>query len=191
MYTYNRKKEFIKSGISLFLLLLLAVISTYYIYHKFENVSSIDFNSESLDIVYREKTGDKLLLSKVTPVTDSVGLSSSIYGVSIKNNLTEKVNYKIKIVDDEEMMEEVEEDLQIPKEEIRISVKAGKNSNKIYSLDELEDGILLEDVLDALAEKNISIRIWIRQDTTLPSGAIMYYHGIIQVEEEDSVTILS
>jgi len=185
MFSYSQKKEFLKNGIYIFFILLIAVISTYYIYNKFQGVRNINFNSESLDVTYREKTGDKIELLKVTPVTDSVGLSSKAYSLSIKNNLTETVDYKIKIVEDDEFMEDLEEDEIIPKEDIRISIKAGK-SNKIYDLEELEDGILLEDTMKALEEKNISIRLWVRQDTTLLSGSSRSYHGIIQVIEEDN-----
>ena len=106
------------------------------------------------------------------------------YVITIQNNLTEKVDYKIQITDDEDYLIEEEEDLWIPKEDIRISVKNGKQSNKIYSFDELEEGILLEDTLNALENKNIAIRLWIRQDSTLPSNGGLFYRGVIQVVEE-------
>ena len=84
MYSEIRKREIIKN--------------TIHIYYKFQGNRNIDFSSESLDVVYHETSGDKLTISKVTPVTDSVGLSSSkAYNISIKNNLTERVNYKIRI----------------------------------------------------------------------------------------------
>ena len=153
MFTHSQKQEFKKNAIYIFFILLLAILSTHYIYYKFQNVQNINYNSESLDVTYREKTGDKITLSKVTPVTDSVGLSSKAYQLSIKNNLTEKVSYKIKVIDDEEFFtEDLEEDDFIPKEDIRISIKAGK-INEIYDLSELEEGILLEDVLNALETK--------------------------------------
>ncbi len=185
MFTNSQKKEFKKNAIYIGLILLLAILSTHYIYYKFQNVRNINYNSESLDVIYREKTGDKITLSKVTPVTDSVGLSSKAYLLSVKNNLTEKVPYKIKIVDDEELLAEVEEDDLIAKEDIRISIKAGKISH-IYDLVELEEGILLEDILNALETKNISIRVWVKQDSSIPVGSNKNYHGIIQVIEEDN-----
>ena len=183
---YNRKKEIIKNTVYITFILLLAVISTYFIYHKFQDTRNIDFNSDSLDVTYHEATGDKISLKKVTPVTDSVGLSSKSYSVSIKNNLTENVKYKIKIVDDKELMSEVEEESLIPKEDIRISVKVNKKDNEIYNLSDLEEGVLLEDEIYALANDNISIRLWIKQDSKLPMGSNMYYNGIIQIVEENS-----
>ena len=201
MFTKSQKKEWIRNGIYIFLILLLAVFSTHYIYFKFQEDRSVDYNSDSLDVTYHENTGDKIALTKVIPVTDSVGLSSKAYVISIKNNLTEKVNYKIVIEDDaeyvvvpEEVVKEEKEDEEddeepidpwIPKEDIRISVKNGKNGNKIYDFDELEDGVLLEDTIDALESKNITIRLWIKQDSNLTNNGDLSYHGIMKVVEED------
>lgn len=190
MYRYNRKKELVKTGIYVFFILGLAVFSTYYIYNKFQGDRNIDFNSESLDVTYHESTGDKLTLNKVTPVTDSVGLSSKAYLITIKNNLTEKVDYRLKVIDDiEEIAKENNQDALIPKDDIRISIKVNRNT-KIFSLNELDDNVLLVDTMDALEVKNIAIRIWIKQDSTLPRGSNMYYHGIMQiVEENNSVAV--
>ena len=190
MYRYNRKKELVKTGIYVFFILGLAVFSTYYIYNKFQGDRNIDFNSESLDVTYHESTGDKLTLNKVTPVTDSVGLSSKAYLITIKNNLTEKVDYRLKVIDDiEEIAKENNQEGLIPKDDIRISIKVNRNT-KIFSLNELDDNVLLVDTMDALEVKNIAIRIWIKQDSTLPRGSNMYYHGIMQiVEENNSVAV--
>ena len=186
MYKYNRKKEIIKNSIYIFFILSLAVISTFYIYNKFQGNRDIDFNSESLDVTYHESTGDKLTLTKITPVTDSVGLSSKAYLITIKNNLTEKVDYKLRVIDDiEKVLEDNCEEISIPKDDIRISIKVNK-TNKIYTLSELIDNDLLDDTIDALETKNISIRLWIKQDSTLPRGANLHYHGIMQIVEENN-----
>lgn len=191
MYQINRRREIIKNTIYIFFILLLAVISTFYIYNKFQGDRNIDFNSESLDVTYHEKSGDKLTITKITPVTDSVGLSSKAYSITIKNNLTKKVNYKIKITDDVEKIENDScEEIAIPKEDIRISIKENKKANKIYYLSELENNLLLDDTLNALETKNLSVRVWIRQDSILPMGSKMHYHGILQVLEDDEVAVI-
>ena len=87
------KKEIIKNVIYTSIILLIAVISTYKIYDKFKNDRETDFNSKSLEVVYQNSTKDKIEITKVTPVTDSVGLSSNAYRLSIKNNLTIGVDY--------------------------------------------------------------------------------------------------
>ena len=193
MYSEIRKREIIKNTIFIIFILILAIIPTHYIYYKFQGNRNIDFSSESLDVVYHETSGDKLTISKVTPVTDSVGLSSSkAYNITIKNNLTERVNYKIRIIQDvETILEDECEEYLIPEEDIRISVKVNKKENKIYNLNELEDGLLLENTIEALDNNNIAIRLWVNQDSTLPRGAFLHYHGIIQVVEKDySIAII-
>ena len=96
------RKEVIKNAIYIGLILLFAAMSTYYIYNRFQTTRDVDYNSKSLDIVYHD-SGDKITINKVTPMTDSVGLSTKGYNLSIKNNLTVPVEYKIKIVDDKEL----------------------------------------------------------------------------------------
>ena len=190
MYAYNRKKEIIKNTVYITFILLIAVVSTYFIYSKFQKTRTVDFNSDSLDVSYHEASGDRISINKVTPVTDSVGLSSKAYTISVKNNLTENVHYKVKVLDDKEKKDEYDEELLIPKEDIRISVKVNKEDTEIYSLDELEDGVLLDTEVVALGNDNISIRVWIKQDSKLPAGSEMYYDGLIQlVEESSSVAI--
>lgn len=179
------KKEIIKNTFIVGIILLFASISTYFIYNKFQTTRNVDYNSKSLDIVYHDN-GNKITIDKVTPMTDSVGLSSKSYNLTIKNNLTVPVDYKVRILDDAELDIEDEENL-IPKEDIRISIKEGKNQNKIYNLNELEKGILLDSSIDALDTNEIYIRVWVNKDSTLVSGSNLKYHGIIQVIENDVV----
>lgn len=181
------KKELIKNAIYIGLILLFAAASTFYIYNKFQTTRDVDYNSKSLDIVFHDN-GDKITINKVTPMTDSVGLSTKGYNLSIKNNLTVPVEYKIKIVDDSELNELDKEHL-ISKDNIRISIKEGRNNNKIYNLNELEKGILLETEVKALEKNDLVIRAWVNKDSTLQPGSDLKYHGIIQVMEKDSIAI--
>ena len=95
MYSYNPKKEVMKNVIYIGIILLIAIISTYKIYYKFQDDRNVNFNSDSFVITFHEKTGAKVNITKVTPVTDSVGLSSNSYSFSIKNNLTEKAHFEV------------------------------------------------------------------------------------------------
>lgn len=191
MYTYNWKKEMMKNIIYSAFILLFAGVSTYFIYNRFQDECNIDGSSESLVVVYHEPVGNQLAIEKVTPVTDSVGLSSKSCVVSIDNNLTEKVAYQVRIsLDDEAILEDGCEDNLIPEEDIRISVKVNKNENKIYTLSELEDGILLDHKVKALGNDHISIRVWVRQDSALPRGADYHFHGVVQVIEIGAESVL-
>ena len=188
MYYKNLyKKEMIKNVIIIGIILFIAVFSTYYIYYSFGDTKEIDFSSTSLDITFHEESGEELNITKVVPKTDSVGLSSTGHKITITNNLTEDVNYKIKIVDNQEIIEELDcQGIMIPEEEIRISIKESGKETKIYSLSELEDGVILSTKAKALEKNKYTIRIWIKDDTILPNGSKHHYHGLIQVIENDT-----
>ncbi len=186
MYNYNPKKEVMKNVIYIGIILLIAIISTYKIYYKFQDDRNVNFNSDSFVITFHEKTGDKVNITKVTPVTDSVGLSSNSYSFSIKNNLTEKAHFEVRLVDDlESVTDDNCIDKLISKENIKVSIKNGKKDNKIYNLNELEDGVLLSDRISALEEREISVRVWVDKNSSLPIGSDMHYHGTIKVLEDN------
>ena len=181
---FNRRKYIMKNVIMISFILGLAIVSTYFIYYQFREESSVDYSSESLEIVYHEKDGNKVLLNKITPLADSVGLSSKAHTITLTNNLTREVRYRIQLVDD---INEIEKDncgeFLIPKESIRVSIKYTNEGNEIYTLGELEDGILGERDIDPLEKTDIKIRFWISKDSELVSGSILHYHGKIIVEE--------
>ena len=186
MYSYNPKKEVMKNVIYIGIILLIAIISTYKIYYKFQDDRNVNFNSDSFVITFHEKTGDKVNITKVTPVTDSVGLSSNSYSFSIKNNLTEKAHFEVRLVEDlESVTDDNSIDKLISKENIKVSIKNGKKDNKIYNLNELEDGVLLSDKISALEEREISVRVWVDKNSSLPIGSDMHYHGTIKVLEDN------
>ena len=189
---YNYRKERIKSALIICFILALAIFATHHIYYKFQNERNTDYSSESLDITFHEETGDKVKLTRVTPVTDAVELASQSYTFTIKNNMTIPVNYTIKLVDDLEMVfEDNCGELEMPKDIIRVAIKS-KEETEIYTLSELQDGVLLENKIKALGEEEYTIRIWNTQSTTLQAGSTRHYHGKIQiVEDENQVAILN
>ena len=189
---YNYRKERIKSALIICFILALAIFATHHIYYKFQNERNTDYSSASLDITFHEETGDKVKLTRVTPVTDAVGLASQSYTFTIKNNMTIPVNYTIKLVDDLEMVfEDNCGELEMPKDIIRVAIKS-KEETEIYTLSELQDGVLLENKIKALGEEEYTIRIWNTQSTTLQAGSTRHYHGKIQiVEDENQVAILN
>ncbi len=191
MYNFNPKKYIAKNIIYTVIIILIAVISTYKIYYKFQDDRDINYSSESFVVTFHEKSGDKMSITNVTPVTDSVGLSSTAYNLNIKNNQTAAVPFRIKIIDDfEKIADDNCQDNLISKNYIRISVKNGKKENQIYNLNELNDGILLDDEIKALENREITVRIWVNKDSNIPMNTDLHYHGIIQVlENNDMVAI--
>ena len=181
---YNRKKTFIKNIIYIIAILALAIIATYNIYYHFVGATDTDYSSESLDITFHEKNGAKVTLTKAVPVSDSVGLSSSAYTFTIKNNLTEPVDYQIKLTEDlDTVLKDLCIETQLPKELLRVSIKSGKEKNIIFTVSDLEDGILEIGTMKALEEKDFSVRIWLNNSETVNVINDSHYHGIIQVIE--------
>lgn len=184
---YEQKKLIIKNIIFIIVILTIAIVATYNIYYHFIDATSIDYSSESLEIVFHEKDGAKVTLTKAIPVSDSVGLSSSSYTFTIKNNLTEPVSYQVKLIED---IKTVAEDLcgeyQLPKDLLRVSIKETNEKTMIYTLSELSDYTLDIDTLDALEEKDYSIRIWLNNSIPVSIGSDLHYHGIIKVIENNS-----
>ena len=186
-YQYNRRKELIKNALIIGFILFVAVFSTYKIYYSFNDEQNIDYSSKSLDITFHEDTGEELDITKVTPLSDSVGLTTKGHTITITNNLTESVKYSIKIVDNIEKMEEQDcLGITIPREEIRISIKKSGERAEVYKLSELEDGVLLSTTIKALDAEKYTIRLWVNNDSTLPSGSNNHYHGLIQIFENDT-----
>lgn len=182
---YNYKKQRIKSALIICFILALAIFATHHIYYKFQNERNTDYSSESLDITFHEETGDRVTLSRVTPVTDSVGLSSQAYTFTMKNNMTIPVNYTIKLVDDiETVFEDGCSEYQMPKDIIKVAIKNNKKT-ELYNLSELNDGILAQTKIKPLEEEEYTIRVWTKQDTTLQAGAVRHFHGKIQIIEDD------
>lgn len=184
---YNRKKYILKNVIIITFILLVAIIATHAIYDKFTKERETDYSSESLDIVFHDVAGANIDITKPTLVNDAIGLSSKAYTLTIKNNLTEPVKYQLKLVDNAEkiILDDCAE-LQIPKELIRVSVKEDSSKNNIYTLSELIDNNLDLGEIDALAEKNYSIRIWVTNTSEVNISKNLHYHGIIQVIEKET-----
>lgn len=180
------KKELIKNFIRIGIIILFACIATYMIYNKFHTERSVDYSSKSLDIIFHETTGDKITLDKITPLTDNLGLSSTPYDFTITNNLTEDVDLKIKLVEDKDQVKEDNcEEKQIPKKYIKVAIKEN-GKNKILTLDELEDNVLLDTKINALEKNTYTVRIWTSQDIE-STELDLHYHGKIQIVENETI----
>lgn len=184
---YNRKKYLIKNIVIISFILLVAVFATNRIYYKFTEARNQDYSSDSLDITFHDVAGADIDITKPNLVNDAIGLSSKAYTLTIKNNLTEPVSYQLKLVDNvNKMSTDGCQDLQIPKELLKIAVKEDSSKNNIYFLSELENDVIDFGELAPLAEKNYAIRIWVTSSTPVNISKELHYHGTIQVLENGS-----
>lgn len=185
------KKELIKNGFIIGIIILLACFVTFKIYNKFHGERSVDYSSKSLDVVFHENTGDKIILDKATPLTDNLGLATKSYTFTITNNLTEEVPITIKLVNDEEAINDMKcdqgkcDEVLIPKKDLKVSIKENNGKNQVFALEELKDDVLLDTNIDALEENTYTIRVWVKDDVELDSN--LKYYGKIQVVEDNNI----
>jgi len=180
------RREMIKNAIIITLILLFASVSTYFIYNKYKDERGIDFRTDALEVTFHEKTEDKVTLTRVTPVRDSVGLSSKAYTFTIKNHADYAVEYKVKMVTDYEEMDKDDcGEYQIPYDIIKLSIHRKKTPNQILILGELENGTATTGMIEPGEEIQYTMRFWIMENT-LVTGSDLHYHGIIRVMQVDN-----
>lgn len=180
MLKYRKKELMIIAFILIF-----ALVSTHYIYYKFKDSRGIDYNTETLDVTFHEKNKDEINMLKVTPVTDSVGLSSKSYRFTIKNNTNRSIKYSINIVNNEEQIKkDACRDSQIPINLIKLSISKDKERENIYYLGNLINGNVVTRIIKAKQEENYTMRFWIGNETNLNNGIKLHYHGKIEVKDE-------
>lgn len=184
LYKQTRRKMLIKNIIIIFIILSLALISTYKIYDKFQAERDKISNSSSLEVTFHSKKEDKVTINKITPVTDSVGLSSNAYKFTIKNNTNKKVKYAIKIVPDNEAYKKDKcVEYKIPLNIIKTGIHEKGEVSDIYNLDDLDNNIIVNKVLGPKKEVEYTVRFWISKNT-LTQDADMHFHGILEVVED-------
>ena len=183
-YRKAMNKMLIKTTIFIAIIIGLALFSTYKIYNKYVGQRDKIKNSPSLEVTYHGKNGETVDFTKIKPVTDSVGLSSSPYKITIKNNTTKKVKYRIVLKQNKDKYTEHEcGEYKIPENIIKLGIhKKGKVSD-ISTLDDLEDDILDKGTIGPQDSIDYTIRFWISQNNLI-QDADMHYHGIIEIEEE-------
>lgn len=174
-----RKKEIVV----IIFILAFALIATYKIYYKFKDSRNVDYNTSTIDVTFHEKTGAEVNILKLTPVRDSVGLSSKAYTFTIKNNTNASLKYSINI-DDNEMKVKDDDCLeyQIPHNLIKFSIHKNGEQNRIYTLSDLVNGEVLTRIIKANQQEEYTMRFWISGDS-LQTGAGLHYHGLIKVND--------
>lgn len=184
MYQKYYRKYMIKSVIIIILLLAFAVVSTYFIYNNFSNEREHDIDTGKMEAVFHNKAGNKINLTKFTPVSDAVGLSSTAYDFTVKNGTYESVKYKIVLErNEEEITKENCSNKTIPNELLKLSLRVDHQTPKAMILSEYKDNVLYEDTIEADSEEDFSIRIWaINSDFVIDRDS--HYHAIIKVIEE-------
>ena len=184
LYKQMRKKMLIKTMIFMVLIIGISVFVSITIYNKFKTVRDKKYNSPSLEVTYHSKYGKSINITKVTPVTDYVGLSGYAYKFTIKNNTNKKVKYQIKLMDnDKRYIKDNCEEKKIPKSIIKIGIHKSGEVSKVINLDDVDDDILTTAVLRPKKEEKYTVRVWISNENDLVLDKYLHYHGLLKVTE--------
>lgn len=182
MQAYYRK-QMIKSAIIMIFILIFALVATYYIYYKFKDTRDQINNSSSLEVTFHEKAGDKVTLTRVTPVSDAVGLSSQAYTFTIKNNKETPVNYSIKLEKDLATIVEDEcSDTQIPLSMIKGAIHRPKEENHIFMVSDLKENTIVSRKLKGKESVSYTVRFWTTANN-LSLDSNFHFHGKLQIIE--------
>ena len=184
MYQKYYRKHMIKSIIIIIFLFAFAIVSTYLIYNNFSSKRERDIDTGEMEVVFHSEAGNKINLTKFTPVSDAVGLSSREYSFTVKNSTPNSVNYKIVL---ESNTNKINKDncfsKMIPSELLKLSLRVDHQAPVAKILSEYQDNVLYADTLDANSEEDYSIRLWaINSDFVIDRDS--HYHAIIKVIEE-------
>ena len=172
-------RQLVKIG----MILLFAIIPTYFIYNSFKDKRDQIRSSESLSITFHESEGDKVTLKEVAPVTDSVGLSSRAYTFTIKNNLEVPVKYSVKLIEDTQAINDDKcATNRIPMQVLKVGIHKGREENKVLSLNSITDNIIAFGTVAGYSSEEYTVRIW-AQKGSLATDNDLHFHGILQVIE--------
>ena len=184
MYQKYYRRHMIKSAIIIIFLFAFAIISTYLIYQNFSNEREQDIDTGEMEVVFHGKEGNKINLTRFSPVSDAVGLSSTEYSFTVKNSTANSVSYKIVLEPNTNRINSDECSLKtIPSELLKLSLRVDHQTPVAKILSEYPDNVLYEDTLEADSEEDYSIRLWaINSDFVIDRDS--HYHAVIKVVEE-------
>ena len=184
MYQKYYRRHMIKSAIIIIFLFAFAIVSTYLIYNNFSSKRERDIDTGAMGVVFHNKDGNKINLTKFSPVSDAVGLSSTEYSFTVKNSTANSVSYKIVLEPNTNRINTDECSAKtIPTELLKLSLRVDHQTSVAKILSEYQDGVLYEDTLDANSEEDYSIRLWaINNDFVIDRDS--HFHVVIKVIEE-------
>lgn len=175
--------------VSIFFVTIIMISSAYAIFSSVQKQESyntltvgtlkIDFDQSSTDM------GNIINLNGAYPTSDVEGQKTSPYSFKITNSGTLDAYYKIRIVDDTDMINEDGcQDNLLPKDKIKVSINGG--TPFLLNSTESNSYIVNDGNLKASESRTFSIRIWI--DETAGNEVLgKHYHGKIVVEGENKV----
>ena len=170
--------------VSIFVVTIVMISSAFAIFssvQKSEKYNTLTVGTLKVDFIDTEDgMGNIINLNGAYPISDAKGQEEDPYSFKITNSGTLAASYKIKILDDTDMINEDNcQNNLLDKSKVRVSI----NKGEAFTLSDAEaSGFTVEQgTLEASDVKNYEIRIWIKEDS---GNEVLgkHYHGKIVVE---------
>ena len=182
---FTREAQF--TIVSIFLVTIVMISSAYAIFSSVQKQETyntltvgtlkIDFDQSSTDM------GNTINLNRAYPTSDTEGQKTSPYSFKITNSGTLDAYYKVKIIDDSDIITEdgCSNNL-LPKDKIKVSINGG--TPFLLNSKEANSYIVNDGTLAASESRTFEIRIWI--DETAGNEVLgKHYHVKIVVKGEN------
>ena len=183
---FTREAKF--TILSIFVVTIVMISSAYAIFSTVQKQESyntltvgtlkIDFDATSTDM------GNIINLNGAYPTSDEEGQKTNPYSFRITNSGTLAAAYKVKIIDDQDMINEDKcQDNLLPKANIKVSINGG--TPFLLNSVESNEYVINSDTLNPSGNKNFAIRIWIDENS---GNEVLgkHYHGKIVVESANT-----
>ena len=183
---FTREAKF--TILSIFVVTIVMISSAYAIFSTVQKQESyntltvgtlkIDFDATSTDM------GNIINLNGAYPTNDEEGQKTNPYSFRITNSGTLAAAYKVKIIDDQDMINEDKcQDNLLPKANIKVSINGG--TPFLLNSVESNEYVINSDTLNPSGNKNFAIRIWIDENS---GNEVLgkHYHGKIVVESANT-----
>ena len=170
--------------VSIFVVTIVMISSAFAIFssvQKSEKYNTLTVGTLKVDFIDTEDgMGNIINLNGAYPISDAKGQEEDPYSFKITNSGTLAASYKIKILDDTDMINEDNcQNNLLDKSKVRVSI----NKGEVFTLSDTEAGefTVEQGTLEASDVKNYEIRIWIKEDS---GNEVLgkHYHGKIVVE---------
>ncbi len=177
--------------ISIFVVTIVMISSAYAIFSSIEKSEEANvLTVGTLNVKFSNKDkelGNIINLNGAYPEPDSTGLKEKPYEFKITNSGNVDAGYKIKVVDDTDMIEADKcSDNLLSKSDLKVSID-GKTP--IILSDVENNGYIVETgYLSAGKSKEYSIRVWL-SDTSGNEVLGKHYHGKILIEAQNTSTL--
>lgn len=167
--------------IMIFAIIILLLAGSYSIFtatNKSEDYNSITVGTLKIDFLHDSQ--NVLNLNGAYPTMDTEGEKLEPYQFKITNNGTLNASYKIKLVNDEEIIEEDNCSLNLLS---LSSLKVKVNEDSPFLLSDKQDNsyVIADGIILPNETKEYNIRIWIK-DTAGNEALGKHYHGKIVVD---------